>query len=141
MDSTAESNLFRRVSVARLMQSAALRHCLLVLLSYSLLFLVFFSPVILRGSLPPSWRRQLIYLSVKLLLAQSSLGHAALFRISHDGRSAGHDLVSARFLYCRLLPNAWNVFMIMAYVAGSSFMYGYVCTRSLDRGLPHSRAV
>ena len=31
------------------------------------------------------------------------------------------------------LPGSWNVFMIVAYVVGSSFMYGYVYTLTRSR--------
>src|SRR5260370_4321447 len=39
---------------------------------------------------------------------------------------------AAAFLFS-LLPGSWNVFMILAYVAGSSFMYGYLYTLTRSR--------
>ena len=114
------------------MQSAALRHCLLVLLSYSLLFLVFFSPVILRGSLLAVGGDGL-YIYLPNFYSHKVLWDPLLF--SGFPMMADPQVLTwypPAFLLS-LLPGAWNVFIIMAYVAGSSFMYGYVYTLTRSR--------
>ena len=107
------------------MRNASLRHCLLVLLSYSLLFLVFFSPVILRGSLLAVGGDGL-YIYLPNFYSHKVLWDPLLF--SGFPMMADPQVLTwypPAFLLS-LLPGAWNVFIIMAYVAGSSFMYGYV---------------
>ncbi|HVS82610.1 MAG TPA: YfhO family protein [Pyrinomonadaceae bacterium] len=132
MDSTPESNLFRRVLATRLMRNAPLRHCLLVLLSYSLLFLVFFSPVILRGSLLAVGGDGL-YIYLPNFYSHKVLWDPLLF--SGFPMMADPQVLTwyPPALLFSLLPGAWNVFIIMAYVAGSSFMYGYVYALTRSR--------
>jgi membrane protein YfhO len=120
------------VSVGPLIQSAPIRHCLLVLFSYSLLFLVFFSPVILRGSLLAVGGDGL-YIYLPNFYAHKVLWDPLLF--SGFPMMADPQVLSwypPAFLFS-LLPGGWNIFIIMAYVAGSSFMYGYVYALTRSR--------
>jgi hypothetical protein len=132
VDSTPESNLFRRVLVTRLIRHAQLRHCLLVLLFYSLLFLMFFSPVILRGSLLAVGGDGL-YLYLPNFYSHKVLWDPLLF--SGFPMMADPQVLTwyPPAFFLSLLPNAWNVFIVMAYVAGSSFMYGYVYALTRSR--------
>ena len=132
VDSTPESNLLRRVLATRLMRNAPLRHCLMVLLSYSLLFLVFFSPVILRGSLLAVGGDGL-YIYLPNFYSHKVLWDPLLF--SGFPMMADPQVLTwypPAFLLS-LLPGAWNIFIIMAYVLGSSFMYGYVYALTRSR--------
>ena len=100
------------------------RHFLSVLLFYSLLFTVFFAPVIFRGLL--------------LAPADGLSYHLAFFqsrKVFWDGLLASGFPMTADpqvmawyppAMIFSLLPAGWNLFVISAYVMASCFTYGYV---------------
>jgi len=101
------------------------RHAFGVILFYSLLFLTFFSPVIFGGRILAIGGDGLyIYLpnfySSKVLWDTMTFGG---FPMMADPEAATWYPPAALL---SLLPGTWNVFMILAHVAGSSFMYGYL---------------
>jgi hypothetical protein len=104
-------------------------HCFLVVLFYSLLFTIFFSPVLFYDSLlTPGGGR----------LGDGLLYHLAYFqseKVSWDTLlAAGFPMtadpqVMAWYppsMLLSLLPGAWNLFVVSAYVMASCFTYGYV---------------
>lgn len=121
---------------APLMISARLRHPLFVLLSYSLLFTVFFSPVLFTGRLlAPGGGR----------LGDGLLYHLAFFQSS---KTFWDSLLASGFpmtadpqvmawyppsLLLSLMPGGWNIFVVSAYVLASCFAYGYVYALTRSR--------
>ena len=112
------------------------RHGLLVFLFYSLLFTVFFSPVIFTGRLlAPGGGR----------LGDGLLYHVAYFvsdKLRWDPLLAGgypmiaDPQVMAWYppaLLLSFVPGGWNIFVISAYVLASCFTYGYVFTVTESR--------
>src|SRR5438876_741284 len=102
-----------------------LRHVIVIVSFFSLLFLAFFSPVLLQGNL--------------LAFGVDGLQNYLPFFYSH--KTLWDTLLFGGFpmladpqvmtwyppaALLSQLPGMWNVFMILAYVAGSCFMYGYV---------------
>jgi hypothetical protein len=107
-------------------------HCVFVVAFYSLVFLAFFFPAIYSGSLlAVDGDGLLIYLpnfhSHKVLWDTLLLSG---FPMMADPQVM--TWYPPAFLLS-LLPGSWNVFMIVAYVVGSSFMYGYVHTLTRSR--------
>ncbi len=107
------------------MVSTPRRHALFVILFYSLLFLTFFSPVVFGGRLLALGGDGLyIYLpnfySSKVWWDTTTF---AGFPMMADPEAATWYPPAALL---SLLPGTWNVFIILAYVAASSFMYGYL---------------
>ncbi|MDT4968795.1 MAG: hypothetical protein QOJ64_3532 [Acidobacteriota bacterium] len=112
------------------------RHALFVLLFYSLLFVIFFSPVLFYDSLlAPGGGR----------LGDGLLYHLTFFQ---SKKSFWDTLLSGGFpmtadpqvmtwyppsMVLSLLPGMWNVFVVSAYVMASSFTYGYVYTLTQSR--------
>jgi hypothetical protein len=105
-------------------------HGIYVVIFYSLLFTIFFIPVLVSGSLltPPS---------------QGHPGDALLYHLPffHSSKALWDDLLGCGFpmtadpqvmawyppsLVFSLLPGGWNMFVISAYVMASCFTYGYV---------------
>ena len=108
------------------------RHCLFVIAFYSLVFVAFFFPAIYQGN----------------LLAVGGDGLFIYLPNFYSGKVLWDTLLFAGFpmmadpqvmtwyppaFLLSFLPGSWNVFMLLAYVAGSSFMYGYVFTLSRSR--------
>jgi hypothetical protein len=106
-------------------------HCLLVLLFFSLLFTLFFSPALVRG----------------LLLAPGD-GVSLFIPNFYSRKDLWDPLVFGGFpmvgdpqvmqwyplsLFFSLFQGSWNVFIISAYVLASSFTYGYVYTLTRSR--------
>jgi Bacterial membrane protein YfhO len=113
-----------------------LRHALLVVLFFSVLFVVFFAPVLFYGLLlAPGGGR----------LGDAVLYHLAFFQSSKllwDGLLAnGFPMIAdpqvmawyPPALLLSLVPGTWNVFVISAYVMASCFAYGYVYTLTRSR--------
>lgn len=118
----------------------AARHALLVLLFYSLLFTLFFSPVLFRGSyLAPGGGR----------LGDALVYHLTYFespKLFWDGLLAlglpmtADPQVMAWYPPSVLLspvPGGWNLFVLAAYVMAACFAYGYAhaLTQSRPAGL------
>ena len=101
------------------------RHAIFVVVFYSPLFLAFFSPVVFGGKLLAVGGDGLYihlpnFYSAKVLWDTMTFGG---FPMMADPEAATWYPPAALL---SLLPGTWNVFMILAYVAGCSFMYGYV---------------
>ena len=101
------------------------RHAFFVILFYSLLFVTFFSPVVFGGRILAIGGDGLyIYLpnfcSSKVWWDTMTFGG---FPMMADPEAATWYPPAALL---SLLPGTWNIFMILAYVAASSFMYGYL---------------
>jgi membrane protein YfhO len=107
----------------------SIRHSLLVVLFYSFLFVLFFSPVLFYGSL--------------LAPGGGRLGDALLYHVAYfaSEKVVWDLLLSGGFpmtadpqvmswyppaLLLSLIPGTWNVFVVSAYVMASCFTYGYV---------------
>ena len=107
-------------------------HCLFVVVLYSLAFVVFFFPAIYQGHLLAiGGDGSLIYLPN--FYSHKVLWDTLLF--SGFPMMADPQVMTwypPAFLLS-FLPGSWNVFMILAYVAGSSFMYGYLYTLTRSR--------
>ncbi|MGI8734786.1 MAG: YfhO family protein [Pyrinomonadaceae bacterium] len=107
-------------------------HALVVIFSYSLLFLAFFLPVILKDHLLAVGGDGL-YIYLPNFYSKKVLWDLLLF--------AGFPMMAdpqvmtwyppATLL--SLLPNGWNIFMLFGYVAASSFTYGYVYSLTNSR--------
>jgi hypothetical protein len=116
------------------------RHVLLVVLFYSILFTLFFSPVLFYDSLlTPGGGRlgdallyHLTYFESKKLLWDTLL--SAGFPMSADPQVMAWYPPS---LLLSLVPGTWNLFVLSAYVMASCFTYGYVysLTKSKLSGL------
>jgi hypothetical protein len=101
------------------------RHSFFVVLFYSLLFLTLFSPIVFGGKLLAIGGDGLYihlpnFYSSKVLWDTMTFGG---FPMMADPEAATWYPPAALL---SLLPGTWNVFMILAYVAASSFMYGYL---------------
>jgi hypothetical protein len=110
----------------RLTSKEPFAHCLLVLLFFSLLFTLFFSPALLRGLLLAPGDGVPLFLpnfySPKVLWDSLLFGGFPM---------VGDPQVMQWYppaLLFSLIPGSWNVFIISAYVLASSFTYGYVYT-------------
>ncbi|HEX8845851.1 MAG TPA: YfhO family protein [Pyrinomonadaceae bacterium] len=112
------------------------RHCLFVLLFFTLLFTIFFSPVLFSGSLlAPGGSR----------LGDGLLSHLAYYlseKLSWDPLlSCGFPMIAdsqAMSWYppqmlLSLIPGTWNIFVVSAYVMAGCFTYGYVYTLTESR--------
>ncbi|MDT5124235.1 MAG: hypothetical protein QOC96_3717 [Acidobacteriota bacterium] len=109
----------------------SIRHCLFVLLFFSLLFTIFFSPVLFHNSL--------------LAPADGLLYHLAYFQskkvfwdtlLSSGFPMTADPQVMAWYppsLLLSLFPGLWNVFVVSAYVMASCFTYGYVYALTQSR--------
>src|SRR5947209_14271243 len=127
--SIAKQDRVRNILSDLMKPDGTLRHCLFVLLFYSLLFTIFFSPVIFHGSLlAPGGAR----------LGDGLLSHLAYYlspKISWDPLlSCGFPMIADSqamswyppALLLSLVPGTWNIFVISAYVMAACFTYGYV---------------
>jgi len=108
------------------------RHAFFVILFYSLLFLAFFSPTVFGGRLLAIGGDGLYihlpnFYSAKVLWDTMTFGG---FSMMADPEAATWYPPA---ILLSLLPGTWNVFIILAYVAASSFMYGYVHTITESR--------
>ncbi|HKR02243.1 MAG TPA: YfhO family protein [Pyrinomonadaceae bacterium] len=115
---------------------ASARHCLLVVLFYSLLFTLFFSPVLFYDSLlAPGGGRlgdgllyHLTYFQSPKLFWDSLLG--AGFPMAADPQVMAWYPPS---MLLSLFPGTWNLFVVSAYVMASCFTYGYVYALTASR--------
>ena len=101
------------------------RHCVFVPIFYFALFTLFFSPVILAGkflAVGPDGLYNFLpnFYSKKVLWDSMVFGG---FPMMADPEAMAW--YPPAFLMSRL-PGGWNLFVIAAYVAGSSFTYGYL---------------
>lgn len=105
-------------------------HASVVLLSYSSLFILFFSPVILRGYFLAPGDAYLQYLpnfyTPKFLWEPLILGG---YPITADPQVMAWYPVALLFY----LFNSWNGYMLAAYVLASTFTYGFVYTLTESR--------
>ena len=100
------------------------RHCFLVLLFYSLLFAVFFAPVIFNNRLLAPGDGLLYHFSYfqsKKVFWDTLLANG--FPMTADPQVMSWYPPSLIF---SLLPGGWNIFVVSAYVMASCFTYGYV---------------
>jgi hypothetical protein len=124
--STPESSarsLSRRLTGSPFLNGPA-GHALLVVLFYSLLFTLFFSPVLFSGSLlapGDGLLYHVAYFQSEKVLWDTLLGGG--FPMTADPQVMAWYPPS---LILSLLPGAWNVFVVSAYVMASCFTYGYV---------------
>ena len=105
--------------------STARCHAFFVILFFSLLFVTFFSPVVFGDRILAIGGDGLYihlpnFYSSKVLWDTMTFGG---FPMMADPEAATWYPPAALL---SLLPGTWNVFMILAYVAASSFMYGYL---------------
>ncbi|HKC64330.1 MAG TPA: YfhO family protein, partial [Pyrinomonadaceae bacterium] len=134
--SIPKQNRIKNILLDLMKPNAALRHCLLVLFFYSLLFTIFFSPVIFHDSLlAPGGAR----------LGDGLLSHLAYYlspKLSWDPLlSCGFPMIADSqamswyppALLLSLIPGTWNLFVISAYVMAACFTYGYVYTLTESR--------
>ena len=109
-----------------------LRLSVFVILFYSLLFLAFFSPTVFGGRLLAIGGDGL-YIHLPNFYSSKVLWDAMTF----GGFPMMADPEAAAWyppaVLLSLLPGTWNVFIILAYVAASSFMCGYVYTITKSR--------
>ncbi len=126
--STPESGVPR--GLRRLINSPFLKsstgHALLVVLFYSLLFTLFFSPVLFSGSLlapGDGLTYHVAYFESKKVFWDQLLGGG--FPMTADPQVMAWYPPSVILSW---LPGAWNVFVLSAYVMASCFTYGYVYT-------------
>jgi Bacterial membrane protein YfhO len=124
--STPESSVQRKLR--RLIDSPFLKssrgHALLVVLFYSLLFTLFFSPVLFTGSLlapGDGLLYHVAYFESKKVFWDTLLGGG--FPMTADPQVMAWYPPS---LILSWLPGAWNIFVLSAYVMASCFTYGYV---------------
>jgi hypothetical protein len=117
------SSIGNRVSNI-LASKSAFAHCFLVLLFFSLLFTLFFSPALFRGLLLAPGDGIPLFLpnfySPKVLWDSLLFGGFPM---------VGDPQVMQWYppaLLFSLIHGSWNVFIISAYVLASSFTYGYV---------------
>lgn len=108
------------------------RHCSFVVALYALLFLAFFSPAIFYNHLLAVGYDGLNfylpnYYSHKVLWDPLLLSG---FPMMADPQAMTWYPPAALL---SLLPGTWNFFMLLAYVLGSSFMYGYVFSFTRSR--------
>lgn len=99
-------------------------HVLLVVLFYSFLFTLFFSPVLFSGSLlapGDGLIYHVAYFESKKVFWDTLLGGG--FPMTADPQVMAWYPPS---LILSLLPGAWNVFVLSAYVMAGCFTYGYV---------------
>lgn len=109
----------------------SVRHCFLVLLFYTILFILFFSPALFSGSLigpvdGVSYHQPYFY--AKKVLWDTLL-------LSGFPMMADPQVMTwypPAFLFS-ILPGGWNLFVISAYVLASCFTYGYVYTLTESR--------
>ena len=109
-----------------------LRHCLFVIVFYSLVFVAFFFPAIYQGNLLAVGGDGL-FIYLPNFYSRKVLWDTLLF--SGFPMIADPQVMTwypPAFLLS-FLPGSWNVFMLLGYIAGSSFMYGYVCTLTRSR--------
>jgi hypothetical protein len=101
-----------------------MRHALLVLLSYSIFFTIFFSPV-LRGDglLAPG---DGIPIFLPNFYSRKVLWDALLFSGFPMFADPQVMMWYPLALVASHIPGTWNIFVISAYVLASCFMYGYV---------------
>lgn len=107
-------------------------HALVVIISYSLLFLAFFLPVLLKDHLLAVGGDGL-YIYLPNFYSKKVLWDQLLF--------AGFPMMADPQVMTwyppstllSLLPNGWNIFMLLGYVAASSFTYGYVYSLTNSR--------
>lgn len=98
---------------------------MLVVVSYSVLFIAFLSPVIFKGSLLAVGGDGL-YIYLPNFYARKVLWDTMLF--SGFPMMADPQVMTwyPPAILLSLLPGTWNIFIVLAYVAASSFTYGYV---------------
>jgi hypothetical protein len=99
-------------------------HSLLVILFFSLLFTLFFSPVLFSGSLlapGDGLLYHVAYFESKKVFWDTLLGGG--FPMAADPQVMAWYPPS---LILSLLPGSWNLFVLSAYVMASCFTYGYV---------------
>ena len=129
---------FTRLPISRVVSSIRTAigsdryHALVVVFSYTLLFLAFFLPVILKDHLLAVGGDGL-YIYLPNFYSKKVLWDLQLF--------AGFPMMAdpqvmtwyppATLL--SLLPHGWNIFMLLGYVAASSFTYGYVYSLTKSR--------
>lgn len=106
-------------------------HCFWVLLFFSILFTLFFSPVLFRGLLLAPGDGVSLFLPN--FYSRKSLWDSLLF----GGFPMVGDPQVMRWyppaLFFSLIPGSWNVYIISAYVLAGSFTYGYVYTLTKSR--------
>lgn len=137
-DSTPKpaANLINNIFADIRAPQTSFRHALYVLLFFSILFAVFFSPVIFHGQLLAPGGSRLgdgllshlaYYLSPKIawdpLLANG-------FPMTADSQAMSWyppSLILSQF------PGTWNIFVISAFVLAACFAYGYVYTLTESR--------
>jgi hypothetical protein len=109
----------------------AIGHGSLVLLCYTLLFLLFFSPALLSNLLIGS--SDAVFYHIPYFYAKKSLWDTML--MSGFPMTADPQVMTwypPAFLFS-LFPGGWNYFIISAYVMASGFAYGYVYTLTASR--------
>jgi hypothetical protein len=108
-----------------------LPHFFLVLLSYSLLYLLFFSPTLLSGWMigaGDSVAFHMPYFYAQKVWWDNLLGSG--FPMMADPQVMTWYPPA---LFFSFLPGGWNLFIISAYVMASCFAYGYVLTLTESR--------
>ena len=113
-------------------ERARINHALFIAGLYLLIFVIFFSPSLLRGY-PLAVGGDGLYIYLPNFYSRKVFWDTFIF--------AGFPMLAdpqvatwypPAFLLS-LLPHTWNIFMLLGYVAGSSFMYGYVHSLTQSR--------
>ena len=107
-------------------------HSLLVISLYSLIFVAFFFPALYLGNLLAVGGDGL-YIYLPNFYSHKVLWDTFIF--SGFPMMADPQVMTwyPPALFLSLIPHSWNVFMLLGYVAGASFMYGYVHTLTESR--------
>src|SRR6266849_7674527 len=130
--SSIAASLSATAAMLRRAIETPLRHSLFVIAFYALVFVAFFFPAIYQGHLLAVGGDGL-YLYLPNFYSHKVLWDTLLF--SGFPMMADPQVMTwypPAFLLS-LFPGSWNVFMILAYIAGSSLMYGYVHTLTRSR--------
>lgn len=126
------ANLTAAAAELRRAIETPLRHGLFVIAFYSLVFVAFFFPAIYQGNLLAVGGDGL-FIYLPNFYSRKVLWDTLLF--SGFPMMADPQVMTwypPAFLLS-FLPGSWNVFMLLGYVAGSSFMYGYTYTLTRSR--------
>jgi len=130
--SSIAASLSATVEMLRRATEKPARHCLFVVAFYAVVFVGFFFPAIYQGHLlAVGGDGSLIYLPN--FYSHKVLWDTLLF--SGFPMMADPQVLTwyPPALLLSFFPGSWNVFMILAYVAGSSFVYGYLYTLTRSR--------
>jgi len=120
------------VSRLRMMAERPLYHSLLVIGLYLLIFVAFFFPAFYLGN-PLAVGGDGLYIYLPNFYSHKVLWDTFIF--SGFPMMADPQVMTwyPPAIFLSMIPHSWNAFMLLGYVGGSSFMYGYVHTLTQSR--------